>query len=52
MDVLLRAHKLGEQVSQMEEAERDRADMHDVLGDEDEDSSGSSDDEEMFVLYL
>ncbi|BGO93959.1 hypothetical protein NBRC10512_005234 [Rhodotorula toruloides] len=52
VDVLLRAHKLGEQVSQMEEAERDRADMHDVLGDEDEDSSGSSDDEEMFVLYL
>uniref|UniRef100_A0A0K3C896 BY PROTMAP: gi/472584980/gb/EMS22555.1/ bcl-2 associated athanogene 3-like protein [Rhodosporidium toruloides NP11] gi/647400883/emb/CDR46729.1/ RHTO0S13e00716g1_1 [Rhodosporidium toruloides] n=1 Tax=Rhodotorula toruloides TaxID=5286 RepID=A0A0K3C896_RHOTO len=32
--------------------ERDRADMDDVLSDEDEDSSDSSDDEGMFVLCL
>ncbi|BGP31892.1 hypothetical protein JCM10296v2_003671 [Rhodotorula toruloides] len=50
-DVLLRAHKLGEQVAQLEDAERNRADMDDMLCEE-ENSSNSSEDEGMFVLYL
>lgn len=48
----MRAHKLGKQVAQMEEAERDRTDTDKVLSEDEEDSSDSSDDEGMFVLYL
>lgn len=51
-DVLLRAHQLGERVAQMEEAERDMADMAEVGSDGEEGLSDSSGDEDLFVLYL
>ncbi|GAA5989548.1 hypothetical protein JCM10908_000526 [Rhodotorula pacifica] len=53
-DILLQAHRLGEQVAQAEEAERDQQEMASLIESDSEDEAEDSgqEDEEMLVMYF